>query len=451
MMFTTRFWSSTAALLCALLLQNCRSNSLRATDEEEPAASSSSAMHQDTSGEPLAMLPSTSLNASPTAHVSSSRLSTTLADGEALSTAPSVLATVSNSPKAFCNLPTAAMPEASRAVPSGDESGHALSPDTLWWGSIGGLNELEEISIPETFIDEEASKQPAQQRYSDQESGLANKKVHCREGVESDKAVVLSAFLGPAAQQDQTLDGAANASLDMFSACFPYLRAAAKAEDKDVRLLALKTLGEVEWRRYFGEVGPVPDLPSDMATILDSTCPFWPGKKVRDTHLLVLIPAKVNGQSFSLNLLCGLIRHPRNGGHETQYWYYGSDVQVYLGASSPAASYWLLMTRDVLPESRSRSYRDQEKMVADHASRTRLPYEVPSVLEAATAILMHHVRDGERLYSSNSRTYTRCQELIYGAYPAVVGGFEPSGLRVGSILYDSSSLGSGVAGCRKFF
>jgi hypothetical protein len=77
-------------------------------------------------------------------------------------------------------------------------------------------------------------------------------------------------------------------------------------------------------------------------------------------------------------------------------------------------------------------------------------------LEAATAILTHHVRTGERLYNKDNYpwTYARCQELIrYKSkdVPSVVGGFGPSGLctYVSSIRYDYDYIG--VAGCRKFF
>jgi hypothetical protein len=149
--------------------------------------------------------------------------------------------------------------------------------------------------------------------------------------------------------------------------------------------------------------------------------------------LLVLIPATVDGASFTLNLLKELIEHPKNGGYRAQYRYYDSDVREQLGAASPAASYWLLMTRDVLPESRRKMYANNKKSVANHARRTSLPYEVPKALEAATAILTHHVRNEERLYSDNPWTYTRCQELMLHPSsrecPVVVGGFGPSCLR----------------------
>jgi hypothetical protein len=119
-----------------------------------------------------------------------------------------------------------------------------------------------------------------------------------------------------------------------------------------------------------------------------------------------------------------------------------------MGAESPPRSYWVLMTRDVLPDSRSKTYEAQKEMVAAHASRERVPYALPSVLEAATAILMHHALEGERLFGDHPWTYTRCPEVVHGRDSAVVGGFESSGLGIGNGRYVSHH--SGVACCRKF-
>jgi hypothetical protein len=216
-----------------------------------------------------------------------------------------------------------------------------------------------------------------------------------------------------------------------ISECLPSLRAATRSGDRDARLSALKTLGEVEWKYYFGDVGSAPDLPSDMATILDSPCPFWPDQLVRDTHLLVLIPATVGGVPFTLNQLGELIKRPKNGGHSTQYSYYSDLVKSRIGAASPPSSYWLLMTREILPNSRDKTYDAQKALVAAYVSKLGLPYEMPHALEAATAILLHHVREGERLFGDNPWTFTRCQEKVdENRFPVVVGGFSSGGLDV---------------------
>jgi hypothetical protein len=213
--------------------------------------------------------------------------------------------------------------------------------------------------------------------------------------------------------------------------------------------LRTRTFGEAEWKHYFGDVGSAPPLPSDMATILDGPCPFWPDQLVKDTHLLVLIPATVGGVPFTLNRLGELIKDPSNGGHRTKYSYYHERVKAQIGEESPPRAYWVLMTRDVFPGSRSEGYARQKKLVAGYASREGVPYALPSVLEAATAILMHHAREGERLFGDDPWAYTRCQEVSDGCCPAVVGGFESSGLDV-HYDYSGSLIDGGAACCRKF-
>ena len=321
--------------------------------------------------------------------------------------------------------------------------------------------------------EEEDSKPPARRKSPSPEDELArcHKKARhgerqervCRDtlnilldiaGSEPDKAsefleVLLAAVTDKHCRQKalRALGKVAQAAPDRISECLPSLRAAARNGDREVRLSALRTLGEVEWKHYFGDVGLVPDLPSDMAAILDGPCPFWPDKLVKDTHLLVLIPATVGGVPFTLNLLGELVKHPSHGGHKTKYSYYHEQIKAQMGAASPPRSYWVLMTRDVLPGSGSKWYADQKALVAGYASRESVPYVLPSVLEAATAILMHHVREGERLFGNHPWTHTRCQEVVDGRYPAVVGGFKSSGL---SVNYHCYHFHDGAACCRKF-
>jgi hypothetical protein len=194
-----------------------------------------------------------------------------------------------------------------------------------------------------------------------------------------------------------------------------------------------------------------------MAAILDGSCPFWPDQLVKDTHLLVLIPATVGGVPFTLNQLGKLIQRPNNGGHSTKYRFYGDLVEAQIGEASPPRSYWLLMMRDILPDSRDKTYDAQKALVAAYASKLGLPYEMPHALAAAAAILLHHAREGERLFGDNPWTFTRCQEMVgKNQFPVVVGGFSSEGLDVyyyfsivHGILYDFSRS-VGVSCLRKF-
>lgn len=218
--------------------------------------------------------------------------------------------------------------------------------------------------------------------------------------------------------------------------------------ERSIGLVQLR-FGKEKWEEYFGDIGVEPPLPKDIEQILDSPCIFWPDKKVRDTHLLVLIPKTVNGEAFHLNRLGELIQSP-NSGYKTQYRYYYENTRKELGKKQ-TESHWVLMTRDVIPDSRARTYEEQQNLVRKYAQPQNLPYELPEALEAATAILMHYIETQEALYTDNTLgpewTYTRCQEQIENQWPVAIGGFSSGGLAVFDHI---SSSYHGVGCLRKF-
>jgi hypothetical protein len=205
----------------------------------------------------------------------------------------------------------------------------------------------------------------------------------------------------------------------------------------------VQAFGVQEWERYFGEVGVEPPLPADIVGILHSSCPFWPGKQIKDTHLLVLIPSKVNGEPFTLNLLRSLIQSPRRAGYRTQYRDYDHDVQQSFGNRYPLSPYWVLITRDVLPGSRFKTCIQQEELVAAQARRTGMSYKMPRVLEITTAILSNYACSGERLYTDVPWTYTRCQEMIpcFTEASVFVGGFSAGGLSISDDFVPNRNYG----------
>ena len=225
-----------------------------------------------------------------------------------------------------------------------------------------------------------------------------------------------------------------------------------KAEAKQIeQTLHTYKLGKEIWERYYGAVGEEPALPAyiEEEKMMNSPCPFWPGHKLKETHLLVLIPSHVGGQPLTLDYLGQLIKRPQGEGHGTKYGYYWDEARAAIGSQSPGRSYWVLMTRGVLPGSRAKSYPDQCALVAKYASVTGLPYVVPGALEAAVVMLLHHVRSGEFLYGRDPLTYTRCQEKVQN-FQLVVGGFSSGGLYVYYLNYDYNLSRDGVAGLRKF-
>ena len=214
--------------------------------------------------------------------------------------------------------------------------------------------------------------------------------------------------------------------------------------------------GARDWNKYFGEIGPIPPLPSDMAQILRSKCPFWPDKRVEETHTLVLIPGAVDGKLLTLNSLEELIQHPKNGGHATRYGFYSEYVKKQHGGPGffggllvrPSPAYWVLMTKDVLPGSRRKSYDTQVAIVNRHRG-----YEVPRAIEAAVTILMGYIKTGIRGgYTDKPETYTRCQEVVkydWGEVRLALGGLGSSGLYVRNLNFDEDE-NHGVGALRKF-
>lgn len=163
--------------------------------------------------------------------------------------------------------------------------------------------------------------------------------------------------------------------------------------------------------------------------------------------MLVLIPETVNGKPLDSITLGELVRDPKDG-HATKYAHIWDAIVKEHGNQSVVKSHWVLMTKDVIEESRNKSYTDQQALITDLAKKTGIDYEVPNVLDAAICIFMKYISSEERLFSDRPATYTRCQEKIEGKQ-IIVGGFYPFGLSVETSSIDYHSIG--VAALRKFF
>ncbi len=212
--------------------------------------------------------------------------------------------------------------------------------------------------------------------------------------------------------------------------------------------------GEREWINLCGRVAPAPLLPHDFSCIWNGPCPVFLGeKRVKDTHMLVYLPKEVDGKPLSITSFEEIAKRyfPANKDGYGEIW---KDILAALGNKTPIEkSCWMLMTKDVLPQSRGKFYYDQKAMVADLAKKALALYEVPRTLEAAICILAQyfnsHASSKIRLFSDNPATYTRCQEEVnVRRYGVVVGGFALKGL---CITLDDSSCSNdfGVAALRK--
>jgi hypothetical protein len=183
----------------------------------------------------------------------------------------------------------------------------------------------------------------------------------------------------------------------------PLKKAEETRREEEARLKAIAEeygFGPENWARYFGDVGQVPPLPSKIEEILAGPCPYWEGRHVRDTHMLVLVPATVNGEPFTLNHLGEMIQEPKEG-HATKYGSYGEGVRKEIGDRAPEQPYWVLMTKDVVPGS-------LKKIYEEHSSILKESYRPPRTLEVVTALLMHYVRTE----AGQGSIHTWCEEKV---------------------------------------
>jgi hypothetical protein len=197
--------------------------------------------------------------------------------------------------------------------------------------------------------------------------------------------------------------------------------------------------GAAEWRKYFGDVGVEPPLPPAIGNVLNNPCPFWPGKKIHETHLLVLVPQTVNGQPLTLKSLGELVKKPLQG-HASKYG--GFFLGRYTDPPAPR-SHWALVTRNVIEGSRNKNYQKQQAVLAGYNQKAHMSYVVPKILDVTVAIFMEHVRSGIKLYGDSYLTYTKCQQSYNAEWELVVGGFSAYGLRVCDDFHLDDAYGVG--------
>lgn len=203
--------------------------------------------------------------------------------------------------------------------------------------------------------------------------------------------------------------------------------------------------GKEKWTKYFGDVGIEPPLPKNICEILRSSCPVFPEEMLAKTHMLVLIPEKVNGMPLTLNSLEELVRNPKQGNKASYNNFCWSRIFEELGNKPVDKSCWVLMTKNVYALQMSREV-DKVAVVAALAEKTKVDYQIPKVIEAVVCIFMKHVDTGTHLFNRDPVTYTQCQERVED-YPIVVGGFSLYGLIVDT---DNGLKNSGAAVLRRF-
>jgi hypothetical protein len=207
-------------------------------------------------------------------------------------------------------------------------------------------------------------------------------------------------------------------------------------------LLGKNFLGTAQWQQGFQvDVGVVPPIPKSITTeLLQSECPLHPGEKIKDTHILMLLPKTVNGEPYSALKLGELCAKRKGSGEKLIYdgedWAKAWKSQDWAKAQQAQSEWVLLPKSDPDPKRvpqekhfRSKNIAAQQSVHTDHYG----DYREAKALEVMTAALLNDVVNEEpRMLApiEDNWNYLRCVEPNASGGRVLVGGFSAIGLKV---------------------
>lgn len=195
-------------------------------------------------------------------------------------------------------------------------------------------------------------------------------------------------------------------------------------------------IGKKQWEEVFGAgcIGEVPLIPNEEYEALYTTH----FKK----QILLLMPEKVKEKPLNMLTLEELVK--ARFGRNCYNVRVCAQVLQELGKKSMTQTHWILITEEVIPESRNKSFVDQKEIIKKIDDK----YDVPDYLSTIVCAIMYNLRTGKYLLPYDPWTYTRCKETYDGGQ-VVVGGPALGSLYISSDSFNNDSLG--VLALRKLF
>lgn len=192
---------------------------------------------------------------------------------------------------------------------------------------------------------------------------------------------------------------------------------------KEAPSLPIMTFGKAKWKEYFSMDVVEPPLPENIEILINLKCPILPTHKVKDTHILVLVP-----EGLDLNILEKIIKKPNKGfpfnfDAKTRKYFDKFNFYKKLFAESVPNSHWVLMSQALLIMT------DKERVEEQFQSLKKRGYEIPHILDGATALSVYRVEQNKDLFSKTENAKSICA-LSY------VEGYDMK-----SCLFGSSSSG----------
>ena len=164
---------------------------------------------------------------------------------------------------------------------------------------------------------------------------------------------------------------------DLFSYFFP--------KEKDV-MKETSPFGSAEWKTHLNLDVESPEIPKSLQLHLETPCPFFSDKLVKETHILCLVPN---------NLTLGELYELTGCRSNSPFLRNSTDFS--------RAPYWILIPKKTVPITKGLPFKDQERIIRD------LGYHVPKMLEAAIAVLSAKFLGEFSIYRQPGQ-FTRCEE-----------------------------------------
>jgi len=208
-----------------------------------------------------------------------------------------------------------------------------------------------------------------------------------------------------AAAKEQGDLAAAESALNYFS---EQMRAFRDHFESIEKTLGKNFLGIAAWKNVGVAIGEAPPFPEALTVeLLNSDCSLHPGQKIKDTHVLVIVPKLVNGEPYSaleLDEICARLGFQQDGwsGWKKQEW-----------ASMPQQeSEWILIPKSDPdsdhPQGDTHHFRNKSIAEQDLVQKNYYPeYLEAKAIELMTTLVLYSWVNDVRL---SSGSHLRCQE-----------------------------------------
>lgn len=185
-----------------------------------------------------------------------------------------------------------------------------------------------------------------------------------------------------------------------------------------VKVPNMQYFGIVDWKKTYGvsftpkQIMAIGDFPwSDE--LLNSPCPFNPGKTIRETHFAFVGLDTIT--IMELQRLNPKETEPRFYVYAPDVWYTREEF-----ARRSMKFRWYLLLREIIPDSECKTFNKQKMLLPKE-------YEIPTaVVETAKDFLIYKK---EEIYVNDAR-YARTADKNSGSYRVVVGCCDTEGVFV---------------------